>query len=265
MSDVRRAARQAEQLARVQFQWSHPELEALFAELGIEPNRGYFAVRAAPMGRPNPVLVGSAFAFFPEVMVAKIVGRIWEGVEPDHILRVAIPRLAAAAASVYPSGPDLELLVPRYERAAAAAPPAGRSLTAAWSSVEWPEEAAARLLGAATILREYRGDAHILALSSKELLPLAGHLLAAGMRDEDPIDAFARGRGYRDGDVAPVVADLERRGAIADGALTSIGRDLWESVESLTDHLGAAPWRALGDELTFTTQIAAKLLEKCSW
>lgn len=265
MSDIRNAARRAEQLARVQFNWEHPEIKGLFEDLGLDAPKGYFALRAAPMGRPNPVLVGSAFAFFPEIMVAKIVGRIWEHTSPDDILAAAIPRLAAAAAAVYPRGPELELLVPYYRQAAAAAPTVGRPLTAAWAAVEWPDEGPAQLLGAATVLREYRGDAHILALATKDLTPLQGHILAAGMRDDDPIDALPRGRGYRDEDIEPDLTDLTRRGALADGRLTAIGRDLWESVEALTDHLAAGPWRALGDELSFTTQIAEKVLAKCEW
>lgn len=264
MDEIRRAARSADKLAWVQFSYGHPEIVGLFEELGIDNLRGYFVLRASPMGRPNPALIGAAFAYFPPVMVSKIVSRSWESIPPERALEVGVRRMSAAANAIYVGNPKLKDLADRYEQATAAVRAEGRALTAAWQTVEWSDEPAARLFGAATVLREFRGDAHIFALARHGLSPLQGNLLSHALRSKD-IESDARGRGFRDDAVIPARADLEERGAIEDDHVTKPGAELWEAVEETTDVLGAQPWEALGDELDATTDMAAQLVADSKW
>ncbi len=251
-------------LASVQFLWGNPHVAAIFDELGVDANRGYFALRAAPMGRATPLLIGNAFAFFPPAMVAKLVQRSWDRNPPERVLAVAVPHLAEAARSVFGSLEDVVELADRMGEAAEAAWCEGRMLATAWRTVSWPDEPAARLFGAATVLREHRGDGHILALAEHGLSPLQGMLLAAARRGKDPV-AVATTRGWRPDDVAAARAGLEARGALDDDGITATGRDLWEWAETTTDRLAAQPWGVLGDAVEDVVAAAGRLIETARW
>lgn len=217
------------------------------------------------MGRPHPDLIGAAFAYFPMPMVSKIVSRAWDaGVTPEKALAVGIPGLATAARAVFGEGEAVQALAPLLEEAVSAARIEGRSLATAWRTVTWPDEPAARMLAAATVLREHRGDGHIFGLAARGLSPLQGNLLAAGMRSEQ-IGADAKGRGWRDDDLAPAVADLEQRGAVAGGELTDVGRALWEAAEAATDEFAAQPWQGRTDRLRTAIELSERVLESSAW
>lgn len=264
METIRHLGRRMYKIGSVQFLWGNPHVAAIFDELGVPPPRGYFLLRAAPLGRPVPDLVGSAFAFFPPVMVSKIVSRLWEQAPPERVLEVAVPRLAEAARSVFDGVDGLEELTELVDEAAASAWTEGRALTTAWRGVEWPADPAPRLFGAATVLREHRGDGHIHALVEHGLSPLQAVLLTAARR-ERPLEEEARNRGWRDEELAVARSGLEAAGAITADAITDAGRELWERVEETTDRMAAQPWRVLGDRVEQVVRLADTLVEKARW
>ncbi len=248
MTDLRRAYSATNHVAELQFDWDSPELSALFDELEVRPGLGYFLVRAAPMGAAAPEVIASAIAFFPPVMVAKLVGRARVGLPPHEVLEVARGRLVALADRRCGDDATVEAAADFAEEAAAAAETSGRALAAAWKGVRWDESAAARLFVSSTVLREYRGDGHIHALAAHGLSPLHGRLLALG-RSGEPVDEMAGRFGWRPGDIAPARAHLEAIGALAGDALGPEGQALWDGVEAHTDEVSSAPFAALGDRL----------------
>ncbi len=244
-ADLRRAYAASNRVAEVQFDWSDPDVAAIFDELGVTPGLGYFLVRAAPMGSATPEVVAASIAFFPPVMVAKLVGRARVHNPPEVVLEAMRPRLAASAERRYGDLEEVARAADLLEHAVDSADTAGRPLAAAWKAQRWDESPAARLFASATVLREYRGDGHVHALAACGLSPLQGRLLAATRRGRPAADEASR-FGWRDADLAPAVAGLERRGAMRGEAVTEAGRDLWEEAEALTDDLSRQPWDALG-------------------
>ncbi len=248
MDDIRRFYAAANHIAEIQFAWDDPDLAALFDELEVTPGLGYFLLRAAPMGTAAPEVVAAAIAFFPPVMVAKLVGRARLKHPPYEVLELARPRLVALADRRFGADETVAAAADLCEAAVAATDTSGRALAAAWKSVRWDESDGARLFVAATVLREHRGDGHIHALAAHGLTPLQGRLLAAARRG-GPVDGSASRFGWRPDDIGPARADLEERGVVAGDALGLNGAALWDRVEALTDDLSAGPPLALGDRL----------------
>ncbi len=245
---IRQAYAASNRLAELQFDWADPDVAAIFEELDVTPGLGYFLVRAAPMGAAAPEVVAASFAFFPPVMVAKLVGRARVKNPPELVLETARIRLTAAAERRYGGDTDVAAAADLVEHAVDATETAGRVLAAAWKAQRWDEHPAARLFTAATVLREHRGDGHIHALAASGLTALAGRLLATARRGRPVVDEAKR-FGWRDEDLAPACNALERLGALRDGEITAAGRDLWDEVEALTDDLSRFPWDALGGRL----------------
>jgi hypothetical protein len=131
---------------------------------------------------------------------------------------------------------------------AASAPSAGRALGAANAALPWPDEPLAVLWQAATVLRELRGDGHVLAQLAVGLDGLSTMVLRSG-HDLDR-EALQPNRGWTDEEWAASVASLTDRGLLgADGRITPAGVDVLDRAEALTDELAREPWTLAGAEL----------------
>jgi hypothetical protein len=122
----------------------------------------------------------------------------------------------------------------------------GRPLAAAWAGVPRPRDAAGALWLAATVLREHRGDGHVLAGVAHGLRGLDATVTfaATGAISRDMVQST---RGWTDEDWAQSVRRLRARGLLdAGGRLTKTGGALRRDVEDLTDRLAAGPVERLG-------------------
>jgi hypothetical protein len=132
-------------------------------------------------------------------------------------------------------------------RAAQAADVGGRALAAANAALPWPEDPIDVLWQAATVLREHRGDGHVAALLTSGLTGLDALVLRSGGDLDRRVLQTARGWSDVQWDAA--VAGLHGRGLLDEsGLLTVAGSDLLRDVETITDHLAAQPWTAIGGE-----------------
>jgi Helix-turn-helix family len=108
-----------------------------------------------------------------------------------------------------------------------------------------PDEPVARLWHAATLLREHRGDGHIIALAADGIGGTEAHVLLAlseGMRPEE----FGRIHHLPAAQLAAVVDGMRVRGLVDDsGWLSADGRATKARVEALTDDLAAPPYDGL--------------------
>jgi hypothetical protein len=144
-----------------------PEARAAFVDAGLRGFwRGYFAGRAAPLGRAGAAPVTASFFTFAPPMVARALPGVWDLITPEDALAVrsagavaALRRLLGELAGI---GAAADLLV----RAADGLDCSGRVLAAANAAlpVTGGGEPLARLWQAATLLREHRGDGHFAAL-----------------------------------------------------------------------------------------------------
>ncbi len=211
---------------------------------------GYFAIRAAPLGRVNSEVVEAAAFNFHPTMVRRAIPAAWALADPADIVRV---RARAAATALRAATPDVDEVAgavqPVLSEVIAAARPEGRPFFAANQTVPGLSDPVEQLWQSATALREHRGDGHVAALVVAGLDGCEAHVLAGAAKGLDP-ELFLSNRGWTAQDWARASDRLARRGLVAaDGTLTPRGRDLSGGIERTTDELAAAPLAGLDDEV----------------
>jgi hypothetical protein len=214
---------------------------------------GYFAGRAAPLGLAPPEVVHAVFYSFAEGEAARHIPWVWGKVTPQQAIAIRERSSALAvgqAIGKLADAPRFARTVDLTTRAAVSAPTEGRVLYAALRALDLPEDPVARLWHATTLLREYRGDGHSIALSVNGVGGTEAHVLFAlslGMRPAD----FGRLHHLPTEQLAAVLDGLRRRGLLdADDSFTDAGRTTRERIETLTDDLAAPAYEVLtADEL----------------
>ena len=190
-----------------------PEPNDSMAALGFRNYwDGYFAGRSAPLGRVPAEVVHAAFYNFADGEVARHIPKVWDTTTPEaaHAAReqgcvAALRRILGDLVGT----PGLDRAAELLAKASTSAPTEGRVMYAGLRALPMPEEPVARLWHAANMLREHRGDGHVVALAA----------LMNGLRDRALLDASGR--------------------------LTDAGRATKARIESLTDALAEAPYAAL--------------------
>ncbi|MDG9707837.1 SCO6745 family protein [Streptomyces sp. DH10] len=210
----------------------------------------YFAYRAAPLGEAGPERVASAFYSFSPRMVAEHVQPAWRIASPEAVLEArtrAVDRAYRALFGDQVDSPAMAEAAALARRAAEAADPAGRPLAAANAALDWPAAPHLQLWHAATILREHRGDGHLVALLVAGLDPVEA-LVSFAAIGAAPVERF-ESRGWSSAEWAAARDRLACEGLVdADGAATEAGRALRDRVERHTDRLAAGPWQLLGPD-----------------
>ncbi|MEU5439029.1 hypothetical protein AB0G73_37665 [Streptomyces sp. NPDC020719] len=211
---------------------------------------GYFAGRLCPVG-PLDAPAGHALSFaFAPGRVARALPDAWTYASPEKVLAARLDAVSAVLARALPSAAldDLVRLTQVLENAAEGCTYEGRVLAAAWSGVARPDDPLARLWLAATVLREHRGDGHVMALAQHGLGGLdAGitHVAAGGATREQ----IRTTRGWSEEEWEAGVWRLRVRELVDEGGLlTAEGERVRRSVESATDRLAAGPVARLGVE-----------------
>lgn len=209
---------------------------------------GYFAGRAAPLGRAPAGVVHAVFYNFADGEVARHVPRVWDTATPEASLAAREQGSVAALRRILGGLADTPELARAADLATVAATGAwteGRPLYAGLRALAVPEEPVARLWHAATLLREHRGDGHIVALVAAGIGGTEAHVLLA-LADGLPAEQFGRVHHLPAAQLASVVDGMRDRGLIgASGWLSTAGRDLKLQIEALTDELAAPPYAAL--------------------
>jgi len=233
-----------------------PEVDAEVSGLGVRTGRGsYFASRSAAMGRVGPGVVTATFYVFSPGLVAKFVPSCWEAASPADVVAARYRGIDAAYRRLLGeevlASPEVAEAADLVQAASEGCTPGGRSLYAGHAELAWPDEPHLRLWHGLTLLREHRGDGHVVALQHAGLSgveALVTHT-ATGRGFTQP--AAQATRGWSDEQWAAAVDGLVGRGLMTpDGALTDAGEEQRAAVEADTDRLGAAPWDHLGEEGT---------------
>ena len=210
---------------------------------------GYFAGRAAPLGRVPAEVVHAAFYSFADGEVARHIPRVWETTTPEaaHAAReqgcvAALRRILGDLVET----PGLARAAELLAQASTRAPTEGRVMYAGLRALPVPTEPVARLWHAANMLREHRGDGHIAALLSEGIGGTEAHVLSALDMGIHPAESFGRIHHLPKARLAQVMAGLRDRGLLdASGRFTDAGRATKVRIESLTDALAEAPYEGL--------------------
>ncbi|WP_037361700.1 SCO6745 family protein [Amycolatopsis orientalis] len=205
---------------------------------------GYFAGRAAPLGPIGPEPVTSMFFGFAPRMVARALPDAWSFASPAEVVRTRVEAVEAALARLLGTE-TVDELVALLEQAAAACQFDARPLAAAWAAVPRPDRPLARLWLATCVLREHRGDGHVLAAVASGLSGLETTLthVATGATSRKQVQ---RARGWTDEEWSAATEGLTERGLLDAEGLTPAGAEVRRTIEETTDRLAGAPLEALG-------------------
>jgi len=246
-----------------------PDAPPAYAAIGItSPRAGYFLSRSAAMGAvPAEVVVATFFNFHPG-LVRRAMDGGWRTAAPEA---VAAARLDAVDSSLRRAfGPEVlasaELArgaeLARRAAVVACEHPEGRPLFAGHASLPWPDDAHLVLWHAQTLLREFRGDGHVAALTLAGLSGLDALLSHAGAGDV-PAEVLRRTRAWSEDEWAAGLESFAARGFVdASGAFTAAGRAQREQIEAATDGASLLAYAALSDDEAVELQALGRDLTK---
>ncbi|CAM5631889.1 hypothetical protein SAVIM338S_06049 [Streptomyces avidinii] len=228
-----------------------PDLGKEFAALGItDPRAVNLASRSAAMGAVGAGAVTSTFYNYRHDLVARHLPAVWDTAGPQQVLDA---RLRAADATLRRllgeamAAPEVAEAAELAMRATEACTRHARTLYSAHADLPVPEEPHLKLWHATTLLREHRGDGHLVALLVLGLDPveaLISHTATGHGMTPKYLKAI---RGWDQSDLDAAGERLRERGVLdAGGALTAEGAALREALEEETDRLDAAPYEHLG-------------------
>ncbi|MEM8925756.1 MAG: hypothetical protein AAGD35_19815 [Actinomycetota bacterium] len=209
----------------------------------------YFGYRPAPLGPVGPGVVTATFYNFAPRMVERAVPGVWSIRSPEQALAIRLERVTAALQRIFGDGAHAESVTAaaRLVRTAVdGAEVGGRPLFAAYAELDWPDDDLIALWHGCTLLREFRGESHNLALVADEVGPVASHVLMAG-RGHGNRSTILAIRGFTDEEWDEAVDGLVGSGwAHPDGTLTEAGITARSRIEAHTDVLCSGPVAALG-------------------
>ncbi|AVZ39114.1 MULTISPECIES: hypothetical protein [unclassified Dietzia] len=221
----------------------HPQFASTMSETGLTGWwNGYFAGRAAPLGPTPPQVVTSLFYGFSPAMVARAVPKIWTRITPEAAIEARLDAAEWVLAEHADAGSrdELRRVTDDLERVIDTLSFDGRALASAWYSVPRPTSVLQRLWLATTVLREHRGDGHVIAATATGFTGLEAAMthIATGQVSRRIIQ---ENRGWTDAQWASARRALLDRGILSDEqTLTPRGTALRDRIEDLTDQLAAS-------------------------
>ena len=233
--------------------WSRHTNERL-AALGLNFLTVYVWGRAACLGDVPATLVVAAFAAFEPGLITATYEEARRHVSRDELLAVrdeaTIESLQVALGNV-----DVTGAVNVLRRGLSAVDGTGRALFSGLLARPWPDNPIGQLWRACDLVREHRGDSHIAAYITACLGPVDMNILTelyVGM----PLGSYTATRGWSAEVIASSVERLQKKGLIADGALTPAGLRLREEIEEHTDAMEQPLIEAIGSDFeTLVTQL----------
>ena len=231
----------------------HPNATSSYKAVGLKGGwMSYFASRSAALGTPSKEVVEALFYHFAPAMVARAIPDAWNLSSPELILNVrneiAMQTISGGIRGTPPEK-ELDNLSAHLLEIASSLPKGGRALYAAHLNLHWEQSSELMLFGAATLLREHRGDTHNAALAAHGIDGVQSHLLqiAAGVVTHDVIFPT---RGWSEDAWKDGLERLMSNGLLSQHStpenpiLTELGRLIKQQVEIQTDN-HSNPWTAM--------------------
>jgi hypothetical protein len=240
-----------------------PEAHTAYEALGFEGSplpssdgiarpelKSYFTSRGACMGHVPGEVVAAAFGVFNPKFVVPGVAAGWQITDRATILEARERASTAMLQRILGEQPEgLGRVTDLLRRAGDAAPWAGRGVYAGLRSLGFPGHPMGDMWRAADLVREHRGDSHVIswAVGGADAVEI---LLLTEQWWGLPARSYAPSRGWSDADMDAGFARLQRRGLMTDDEqLTDAGRAFREEIEVRTDELERPIIDALGDDL----------------
>jgi hypothetical protein len=228
--------------------------------LGLGFFDGYVWGRAAALGTPAPAVVAAAFGVFDPAMIGAVYEQGRSAAARDDVLAARADGAAQSLSGLASEAECAAVADPLLE-ALDAADGMGRALFSGLRGLPLPSTAAGRLWRAAELVREHRGDGHLAAAAAAGIEWRELNVLTELWLGFAPGE-YSASRGMSAAQVGEVVAELERRGLAAGGALTAEGRGTRDRLEAATDTSQAALVAALGAKLDDVVSAAAAISDR---
>jgi hypothetical protein len=241
-----------------------PEADEQYVRAGLETGRmGYFASRSAPMGAVTAAVTAATFYNFNPALVAHHMAGAWQLATPAALIEARFRAVDLALRRVLGdriNSPEVLEALELARDATLALKPGGRALFAGLTDLDWPEQPHLALWHAVTLLREYRGDGHIIALVDAALSNVESIMTYTATGRGFVESAAKTSRGWSDEEWDIAADGLRSRGILEPNsvALTATGTALRDRVEAQTDRLASAPWDRLGPARTERLRQLAK-------
>jgi len=229
-----------------------PESVEEAVKLGMTGRRpagpAYFAFRSAAMGAvPWQVVLATFYNFSPR-SVRPMTG-VWDVASPEQwqAARFVVADRASRRVGVSLTTTQIAEARSLIDPVVAGADYAGKPLAAANASVALPADPLVALWQQITVLREWRGDAHLVVLADNRLGPCDCNVIQTAT-GRFPVALARATRQWNDEEWAAATARLVARGWLdADGTATETGTAERERIEVETDAHCAALWTPIGD------------------
>ena len=238
-----------------------PECHKAYEELGFSPSPAtlnnvampdgpaYFTSRGSLLGQVQPDVIAAAFGVFKPAVVVQGVERGWSITDASTIFNARRTGAVAQLERVLgPANADVTRAAAVLERGADAMSVPGRPLFAglrAW----WddPDDAWTRFFHVGDMLREGRGDSHVVAWSSAGLDAIEIGLLTEAYIGL-PLRTYIRTRAWNDEELDAAMDRLRTRGWFDGDVLSEGGRAGREDIEVRTDLQMRPALEAIGDD-----------------
>ncbi len=223
-----------------------PEAVEEYEKAGVTGWGGYFGSRTAAMGElSTEMVIATFYNFSPDRVVPSMEG-VWEASSAEALQAArweAARRVLEAKVAPVVSSAEVSEALQLMERAVNGLRWEGRPMAAGNFSVlkDCPDNDLVRLWQLATILREWRGDAHIGVLIAE---PLSGVECSVVTHAQSGADGFVRrSRRWSDEEWDVALGSLVDRGLLAaEDSLTEAGTEWRAGIEQRTNELSAEMW-----------------------
>ena len=233
--------------------WSAGTTDRL-SEFGLDFMGSYLLSRAYLLGVPEPTVVSSAFAVFQPDLVHATYKEHRSAVGRDELLLARLDATTASLGSILGDA-DVDDIADQLRGAASAPHGAGKPLFSGLAGQAWPTDPIAVLWRSCEQLREHRGDCHIAVCVTHGLDPVEMNILTE-LWVSMPLGSYTGTRGWSESDIEDAVARLSQRGLVSGRALTPVGQQERQGIETATD----AAQQSIIDELGSTIdQVIAQL------
>jgi hypothetical protein len=216
-----------------------PEAHAEYAAFDLTFGPGYFASRGACLGQVPGEVIAAAFGVFNPVAVTAAVDEAWSKTDAATLLAARERGAVASLERIFGDDATINGSVKRATEllatAAAAAPPGqGRALYSGLTSLGYPGTPIGDLWRACDLVREHRGDSHIIAWVSHGLDPIQA-TITTELWWRLPLKSYVRTRMWSEEQIDAAIADLRDRGLMEADAFSTEGERFRGDIELCTD------------------------------
>jgi hypothetical protein len=201
-----------------------PETFARGEELGLDGISFYLIGRGGVLGDVDAAVVASAFGYFNPTLVATMWSAATKIAAPRDAGRAYMECSAAFGRTSFADVKGLDAFCAAADAVNDAADPVGLSLYAAMAAETLAADLPGRAMQLMTVLREFRGSAHLIALRASDLDAKTAHHVRR------PDDGALFGWSPEE---APAITDAIRA--------------QWQAAEALTDHIVLPAFSVLDD------------------